>query len=339
MSEANIVRSLPETEWRRFIEHNPHSNIFHSPEMFEVFANTKGYRPTLWAAVNESGQALALLLPVQITLREGLMHNLTTRAIVFGSVLWEQDTNGESAVALLLKTYSEETDGGPLFTEMRNLWDINAILSSTFREQGFIYEEHLNYLIDLDRSFDDIFSAFNSGTRKKIRRGLSRGDVIIEEVKDVEQLAVCYELLAKTYKNAHVPLADQSLFESAFNVLYPKGMVRFTLARVRDAFVATSVELLYKDVAYGWYGGSDRAYSTYVPNEIVISNILQWAAEKGYRVYDFGGAGKPNQEYGVRDFKAKFGGTLVCFGRYTYVHAPFLLRISSLGYEIVRKFF
>ena len=53
MSEVNIVRSLPETEWRRFIEHNPHSSIFHTPEMFEVFAHTKGYRPTLWAAVNE----------------------------------------------------------------------------------------------------------------------------------------------------------------------------------------------------------------------------------------------------------------------------------------------
>ncbi len=339
MSEVNIVRSLPETEWRRFIEHNPHSNIFHTPEMFEVFANTKGYRPTFWAAVNKSGHTLALLLPVQITLKAGLMHGLTTRAIVFGSVLWEQDTDSERAVALLLKTYSEETEGVPLFTEMRNLWDINAILSSTFQEQGFIYEEHLNYLIDLDRSFDAIFSAFNAGTRKKIRRGLNRGDVIVEEVKDVAQVAVCYDLLRKTYKNAHVPLADRSLFETAFNILYPKGMVRFTLARVGDAFVATSVELLYKDVVFGWYGGSDRAYSSYVPNELVISNILQWGAEKGYRVYDFGGAGKPNQEYGVRDFKAKFGGALVCFGRYTYIHNPFLLRISSLSYEILRKFF
>lgn len=338
MSGVNIVRFLPEAEWRRFIENNPNSNIFHTPEMFKVYANTKRYKPTLWAAVNDNGHTLALLLPVQITLREGLTHYLTTRAVVYGSILWEQDNDGGKALTLLLKTYTHKVDGAPLFTELRNLWDINAIVSPTLREQGFIYEEHLNYLIDLGRSPEAIFLGFTTGMRKIIRRGLNRGDVVIEEVKELEQIASCYDLLGKTYQNVHVPLADRSLFEAAFDILHPKGMVRFTRARVGDAFVAASIELLYKDVVYGWYGGSDRAYSNYPVNELLIWHIFQWGAEKGYRVYDFGGAGKPNQEYGVRDFKAKFGGTLVCFGRYTFVHAPLLLRISALGYEIVRKF-
>ena len=314
-------------------------NIFHTPEMFQVFARTKRYEPELWAVVDSSGAPLALLLPVRISVMGGWMRTLTTRAVVFGSVLCAPGATGNEALAQLLKAYTRKTLGVPLFTELRNLWDINAVLSTTFREQGFIYEEHLNYLIDLDRSSDAIFLDFTAHTRKNIRRGLNRGEVLIEEVKELEQVAICYNLLKKTYQNAQVPLADRSLFEAAFDILYPKDMVRFTGARVADAFVATSVELLYKDVVYGWYAGSDRAYSSYVPNEIVISNILQWGAEKGYRVYDWGGAGKPNQEYGVRDFKAKFGGTLVGFGRYTYVHAPFLLRISTLGYEIVRKFF
>ena len=306
--------------------------------MFRVFAKTKRYEPELWAAVDSSGTPLALLLPVRISVIDGWMRALTTRAVVFGSVLCAPDATGHEALALLLKTYTRRSVGAPLFTELRNLWDVNAIFSSTFREHGFIYEEHLNYLIYLDRPFDAIFSGFTAGTRKKIRRGLHRGEVVIEEAKELEQIADCYDLLRKTYKNAQVPLSDRSLFEAAFDILYPKGMVRFTQARVQDVFVATSVELLYKDVVYGWYGGSDRTYSSYMPNELVISHILQWGAEKGYRVYDFGGAGKPNQEYGVRDFKAKFGGTLVGFGRYTFVHNPFLLRISTLGYEFVRKF-
>ncbi|MDH4208252.1 MAG: hypothetical protein OEV76_05210, partial [Anaerolineae bacterium] len=55
------------------------------------------------------------------------------------------------------------------------------------------------------------------------------------------------------------------------------------------------------------------------------------------RVYDFGGAGKADEEYGVRDFKAKFGGDLVCYGRNTCVHAPFRLAMSKLGYEGYRR--
>ncbi len=338
MRNVSIVHSLPESEWRRFIENNPNSNIFHTPEMFDVYAETKGYRPTLWAAINDAGRTLALLLPVQITLGEGVMRYLTTRAVVYGGVLWEPGAEGEEALALLLKTYTHEVDGAPLFTEIRNLCDVNAALSSTFCEQGFVYEEHLNYLIDLNRPPDAIFSGIGARTRKNIRHGLHRSEVIVEEVKEREHIVRCYELLRKTYKAAHVPLADRSLFESAFDFLFPKNMIRFTLARVGDAFVATSIELVYKDVVYGWYGGIDRGYGNYVPNELLMWHILQWGAEKGYRIYDFGGAGKPNQEYGVRDFKSKFGGQLVCFGRYTFVHAPFLLHISTMGYEIVRKY-
>jgi serine/alanine adding enzyme len=45
-------------------------------------------------------------------------------------------------------------------------------------------------------------------------------------------------------------------------------------------------------------------------------------------------AGKPEEEYGVRDFKAKFGGYLVNFGRNIHVHKPTWLGISKFGYQI-----
>jgi serine/alanine adding enzyme len=64
---------------------------------------------------------------------------------------------------------------------------------------------------------------------------------------------------------------------------------------------------------------------------------LQWGAENGYRLYDFGGAGKPGEVYGVRDFKAKFGGRLVEYGRFTVTHAPIRIRLSKLGYRIYQQ--
>ena len=161
--------------------------------------------------------------------------------------------------------------------------------------------------------------------------------MVIEEVNQRERVALFYELLQKTYAAVQVPLADRSLFEAAFDVLYPQGMVKFLLARVGDDYAAGSVELICKDRIYGWYGGTDRAYSDYIPNELLLWHIFQWGAENGYKVYDFGGAGKPDEEYGVRDFKAKFGGELICFGRNICIHAPFLLRLSGLGYRIYRR--
>ena len=41
------------------------------------------------------------------------------------------------------------------------------------------------------------------------------------------------------------------------------------------------------------------------------------------------GAGKPNQAYGVRDFKSKFGGDLVEHGRFLFVSKPLIYNFSK----------
>ncbi len=329
-----IVRQLDPDIWRAFVEHHPQGQVFHTPEMFAVFARAKGHCPTLWAVV-EADQVLALLLPVQVTLWDGLLRRLTTRAVVYGSVLYELSPRGEEALTLLLHDYTKAARREVLFTELRNLSDLSAV-QSMLSTAGFVYEENLVYLINLDKPVDEIMAGLTRHTRKNIRGIIRKGDVIIEKIDDLGQLSACYETLRKTYENAHVPLADRSLFEAAFDILVPKGMMTCMVARVEGIYAAISLDLFYKDIAYGWYGGTDRTYGSYNPNELLTWKVLEWAAIQGYRVYDFGGAGKPDEEYGVRDFKAKFGGELVCYGRNVCIHAPLLTRVSKIGYELYR---
>jgi lipid II:glycine glycyltransferase (peptidoglycan interpeptide bridge formation enzyme) len=116
-------------------------------------------------------------------------------------------------------------------------------------------------------------------------------------------------------------------------------MVRFTLARVGQASAAVSVELVYKDVIYGWFGGMDRAYGSFLPNELLTWHILKWGTEKGFRLYDFGGAGKPDEEYGVSNFKAKFGGNWFPSAvTYASILNCLLLCLSKVEVWIWRRF-
>jgi serine/alanine adding enzyme len=331
-----VTRTLDEREWRRFVDEHPDGRIFHTPEMFEVWQRTKGHRPELWATVNGEGRTLALLLPVQHTVVNGLLRRLTTRSVVYGSVLCAPGAEGREALALLLQSYTQEVDSAILFTELRNLVDLGD-LQPVLGEFGFEYQDHLNFLIDLDRPTDEIMADVSNRTRKRIRSGMRKGDVEIVELHDEAGVRECYGLLEKTYGLAQVPLSDYSLFKAAFDVLHPKGMARFFLARVEGQPAATSIDLMYRDVAFGWYGGTDREYSSYVPNELLSWHVINWSAEHGYKVYDWGGAGKPDEEYGPRDFKAKFGGQLVSFGRNVCVHAPMRLRASEIGYNTLRQ--
>jgi serine/alanine adding enzyme len=104
----DIIRQLDEVPWREFVDNHPQSQIFHTPEMFQVFRRTKGHHPELWAATQD-GRVMALLLPVRVTLMGGLLRPFTTRAVVYGSVLCAPGPGGREALEMLLQTYRRET--------------------------------------------------------------------------------------------------------------------------------------------------------------------------------------------------------------------------------------
>ncbi len=332
-----ISTSLPEDEWRSWVSANPAGNVFHTPEMFQVFQRTRGYRPEVWVARDENQRILALFLPVTISIRGGIFRRLSAHTVAYGSVLCDPGEEAKEALAALLQRYQDARGGSSIYTELRNLNDMSSY-QAVLSQSGFVYEEHLNYQIDLTGSAEAVFSRIGKRTQKHIKRALNRSELTLEDVTDRSGLEECYRLLSKTYRLARVPLADRSLFDAAVDLLHPKGMLRVTAARLGATPVAASFELLYKDVIYGWYGGMDREFSRYTPNEFLMWHILRWGAENGYRVYDFGGAGKPDEEYGVRDFKAKFGGALVNYGRFRWISNPFLYGLSTLGYKVYRRF-
>jgi len=68
------------------------------------------------------------------------------------------------------------------------------------------------------------------------------------------------------------------------------------------------------------------------------AHAIESEHELGCRLLDLGGAGRPDEPYGVRDFKAKYGGLLVDFGRDIWVRSPARMRVATTGYESIRRF-
>ena len=332
----HVVQRLDEDVWKEFVDQHPHGNIFHTPEMFQVFARAKGCQPTVWAVMGQGEQILALFSPVQITVRGGLFRYLTTRAVGYGSVLCAPGPEGREALTLLLRTYNQETKGSLLFTELRNLSDLSD-LQPALQESGFAYEAHLNFLLDLARPQAEIWKGIRSNAQRNVRKALKSG-VVIEEVNDPARVPAAYALLKQVYKRIQVPLPDQSLFQAAFDILYPRGMLRILTAKVEGVDIGVLTLLMYKGVIYYWYTGPLKEYAAYRAGDLLVWHTLEMGSQNGFHTFDFGGGGKPDEEYGVRDFKAKFGGALVNYGRNVCIHAPLRLRLSQFGYRLVRKY-
>ena len=64
---------------------------------------------------------------------------------------------------------------------------------------------------------------------------------------------------------------------------------------------------------------------------------MKFAVEHHIPSYDMMGAGKPNEAYGVRDFKSKFGGELVEHGRFLYVSNPLFYYLGKKAIKVLKK--
>jgi serine/alanine adding enzyme len=323
--------------WSKFVFSHPHGNIFHTPELFSVFQKTKFQDPDVLFAMNDRNQILALLPTVTLSSSKPFLSVFTRRNIAYGSLLVTENKQHASAVDKLISIYLQKISlKKSIYTELRNYCNLTH-LRKMLLSYKFVYFDYLNYLIPLELPFEIMLQRISRSTRKKIRKETTKPLLEMITVQSADLIPVCYQILKSTYHHNHVPLADISLFVNAFKELMPKGMIKITLARYQDRFIATSVDLLYKKTIYGWYGGFDRAYARLLPNEMIMWHLLVWGAENGYRWYDFGGAGRPTEKYGVRDFKAKFGGNLVNFGRFSCIHDCFRYHIGCAAYQTLRK--
>jgi serine/alanine adding enzyme len=222
-----------------------------------------------------------------------------------------------------------------LFTELRHRDDASS-LQPALASAGFEHEQELNFLIDVSGGPDAVWDRFDRSACKNVRRA-ERDGLHVEEVNTAEGVSECYDLLRQVYAAVDIPLADISLFQASLDVLQPLGMVRMMLARSPEGLAGARAVLLYKDRVFDWYAGADREMRDSRPNDFLVWRTLEWAATHGYGLFDFGGAGHPDVPYGVRDFKAKFGGQLVNHGRVRCVHAPRLLRLSEAAYALLRR--
>ena len=89
---------------------------------------------------------------------------------------------------------------------------------------------------------------------------------------------------------------------------------------------------------YEWFVcGDDATYKNLYPSVMATYAAMEFAAKNNIPRFDFMGAGVPGEKYGVRDFKARFGGQEVEHGRFLYVAQPWLYKIGSLGVKIKKR--
>lgn len=338
MTNNYQVISLKEIErekWSQFVNNHPHGNIFHMPEMKDVYDRTKNHETISMASVDINGEILALIQAAVIREMNGFLQSFSARSIIHGGPLFTNGQLGRDAAITLMKSYDKIVRKKALYSEIRMLSDIPNF-NSLISQSGYVFDEHFNAFINLNKPVDDLWNQIKRDKKRGIQKAEKSG-IIIEECIEKKDIQIVYNLINETYRNARIPVADISLFEGAFEILVPNKKAKFLFAKYKDEYIATQVALMDKGRIYAWYTGAKRKYISCHVGDLLIWSLLRWGAENSYNLFDFGGGGTSNKNINLRDYKARFGTEFPNYGRYKKIYSQFKFKIAEKGFDIYRK--
>lgn len=254
------------------------------------------------------------------------------RAIVNGGSVLADDISVEE-LEHLLNDCKKTLKGKAIYAESRNFEDYSKF-KEVFERCGWEYEPHYDFHIDTSSS--EIMEANLGKSRKRdirtsLRDGASFGEA--ESLNDVKEL---YKILEELYlTKVKTPLFPWEFFEQLFYAKWGKIFV----VRFENRIVGGTVCVCGNDTVYEWFAcGEDGISKSVFPSTLATYAGISYAANNGYKIFDMMGAGAPGDGgYGVRDFKAKFGGELVEYGRFKCILSPIFYRIGTIGIKVLKR--
>lgn len=326
-------KNIDRKQWSDFVAYHPNGTIFQTPEYYEIHLGIKGFKPYIIAIVDDSESIVGIMVAIISSVYDGMLSYFTSRGVIAGGPLVKD--NDAEITFLLLQAYLNDKRIKVIYSQFRNLFELGN-MKQAFDKAEARYEEHLNILIDLTQSEEELWKGVKSRKRNNIRQAQRKG-LTVARLTAIEEVEKAYSILTEVYKRAKLPLADQALFLNAFRQMHTNGMLRIYGTFHEKELAGTMYILAYNGRFYDWYAGSFRQYYHYNPNDILPWEIFKIAKTEAVSLFDFGGAGKPGVPYGVRDYKIQFGGELVNFGRYELPHNKFIFNAMKIAFKIWQR--
>lgn len=327
------IKEISEDNWIKFLNENESANIFQTPFFYKIYEETDNHTPFVVATLNKTNEITGIVVGVKINYFR--MNNfMFSRNIIIGGPIAKR--NNIEIIKILLEEINRNYSSLAVYNEVRNISN-QLTFNDAYQSTGYKFYSHLNFLIDLYHDSDNLWNNLNNSKRRLIKKA-SKMNLIFENLTLTESNIINgYQIILDVYRRAKLPLPNIDFFISAMKFSNNDFKLLLFSVNLDNKMIGVRFALAYQSYVYGWYAGSFSDYYRYNPNEYLAWNTLLWCKSNGYSIFDFGGAGRPNIAYGVRNFKAKFGGTLVNYGRYKRVNFPVIMIIMKLAFSLYRS--
>lgn len=326
------------TAWSALVMESETGTWFQSPEAYAFFASM----PELFAPfaigaerVNESTNERTLrAVCVGYVTREknAIAQYFTRRAIIQGGVCCANDASDEE-IEVLLSAVRDQLNSKTIYIETRNFNDYSP-WKDAFAHAGFSYLPHLNFHLDCTDK-EKMWERLSERRRRQVKKALkNRVEIKNEGINELE-IREFYQILSHLYRTkVKTPLFEEAFFLEA----YRQRVANYLLVKYEGQVIGGMMIVTSSNCVYEWYiCGLDAEYKEQYPSVMATWTAMEYAHQHHLARFDVMGAGEPGVPYGVRDFKAEFGGELVEQGRFLHVAKPILFTIGKIGVKMLKS--
>ena len=312
--------------WNAFAEANRYGSPFQQRGFYELCNSVTGLSADA-AAVIDDGVIRGLAVVTRQS-EPGLKGFFSRRSIIYGGPLFEEGC--VSALEQILDAVNRTAGRETIYTETRNLFNYSDY-KSHFSAKGYIYKPYVNFHVDTT-DISSILNRMSSSRRRQILKGRNEG-VEWKVAGCRDEVIRFYDILGDLYrKKIKKPLPPVEFFTGFFESGPGKYLMVWYQGRIIGGIMCPVQE--GKAIYEFYVCGLDEDYKNQHPSVMATWAAIEYAAQNGIPRFDFMGAGPPDRNYGVRDFKARFGGEKVEYGRFIRINKPLLYETGKLGLKL-----
>ncbi len=313
--------------WLDLLQESEFASPFQSPDFLDFFHSVSGRQSAEVYAVEEGGKLLSLCVTT-MQKEDGVKGFFSRRAIIYGGPLLKSD-GAVSAWQELLKAMEEHLSRRVIYAEVRNYHDYQALFP-VYGSGNWSYLPYVNLQLRLKgRSLEEIMSAMRYNRRREIRQTLAEG-AACRLARTEEEIRDLYHILATLYaERVKVPLPGYEYFRQ----LYHSPCGRVFVVKHGETVIggAFCLVLESRGIYTLYYCGLRNYHKKIFPTHLAVASAIEFGLENGLQLLDFMGAGLKDEPYGVRQYKAEFGGELVEHGRFIKIFNPALYKVGKWG--------
>jgi len=290
-------------DWDAFVAAHPAGHFFQSWD-WGVLQEGLDASP-LRIAATEGDRIVAA---AQLLIFEG-----TKRFVVVPRGPVVDPANEEAFHAILDAAGQASAALGARLLRLEPQWTFDPHIVERLQRHEFVEaKQHImpprTILVDLRPPPDDIWKAFQSTTRNRVRVAEKRGTTV--RVAKADEVGEFVRLVDETNARHGLRPARAEMYTRAMDLFGARDAMRLYLACDGDAVLAGIMVFVWGGTAtYLWGASSSTERSRALnPNQLLHWNAMQWARERGCTTYDFFGVPDFDEETLEKEYAAQEGG-------------------------------